>query len=241
MSEGKQISAGKTTPARADRRLEGTDIGKRIQQVRGTRSRDEFAEAMGVHKITLGRYERGERLPDAEFLARICTACGVSPSWLLLGEEPMSRNAMREPRAAYDAGEFVVPPREGHAQPDGQTPLRSPQLVDDLAFRREWLASALQVDAPDLVVVHTSSDAMEPTIRTGDLLAVDTAQRQVGQDAIYVIRQDEALVPRRIQKSHDGSLHLRCDNNAYADQVIAPGSAAELSIVGRVVWYGRKI
>lgn len=48
-------------------------------------NQEEFAKIIGVHRNTVGRYERGETLPDLETCAKICTIFGVSPEWLLLG------------------------------------------------------------------------------------------------------------------------------------------------------------
>jgi transcriptional regulator with XRE-family HTH domain len=64
-------------------------IGKRIQTVRGDVSREDFAAVLGIHAQTLGRYERGERLPDSDFVKAVCEKYGVNPAWLLLGEGEM--------------------------------------------------------------------------------------------------------------------------------------------------------
>lgn len=42
-----------------------------------------FAEKAGIARQTLVAYKNGDRLPDAEMLRRLCTACGVSADWLL--------------------------------------------------------------------------------------------------------------------------------------------------------------
>lgn len=48
--------------------------------------------------MTLIRYERGEREPDAGVLAGICLVCGVTADWLLFGqgEGPSSTTATTE-------------------------------------------------------------------------------------------------------------------------------------------------
>jgi transcriptional regulator with XRE-family HTH domain len=66
-----------------------TGIGERIQRVRGQKSRDVFAAEVGVAKMTLQRYEHGEREPDAKFLIAMRKRYEISPLWLLTGEGPM--------------------------------------------------------------------------------------------------------------------------------------------------------
>lgn len=61
------------------------EIGQRIVELRGERGQKDFAEALGVHKNTLSRYERGERSPDSEFLVRL-TRLGYNPTWVLIGD-----------------------------------------------------------------------------------------------------------------------------------------------------------
>lgn len=70
--------------------VEGTfrmenEIGRRIEEVRGTCTQAEFATQLGVHKNTIGRIERGERTPDAEFLRALYRGCGINPTWVLTG------------------------------------------------------------------------------------------------------------------------------------------------------------
>lgn len=65
-----------------------TEIGSRIAEVRGTTKQGEFATKIGVHKNTVGRIERGEYTPDGDFLQALYQEFGVSPTWVLTGQEP---------------------------------------------------------------------------------------------------------------------------------------------------------
>lgn len=62
-----------------------TSVGSRIRAARGSRSQRTLAVALGLSPMTLIRYERGEREPDATVLAGICHLCGVTADWLLFG------------------------------------------------------------------------------------------------------------------------------------------------------------
>ena len=64
-------------------------IGGRLRLARGSLSQKEFAKLFGVVTNTISRYERGERTPDADFIAQLSELMGVNPRWLILGEEPM--------------------------------------------------------------------------------------------------------------------------------------------------------
>ena len=54
-------------------------IGERLKLVRGSASQTDYANLFGVTTNTIGRYERGERTPDAEFIFALCKETGVNP------------------------------------------------------------------------------------------------------------------------------------------------------------------
>jgi len=82
---------------------------------------------------------------------------------------------------------------------------------------------------------------MEPTIRDGDLLLVDTSQKDVVEDGIYVLHLNNHLLAKRLQRLHDGSIRISSDNPAYAEEVVTSGELSTLDIIGRAVWSGRRI
>lgn len=62
-------------------------IGGRLTYVRGSKSQAEFADEAGIHKNTLGNYERAEREMGALPLIRL-VRLGWNANWLLTGEGP---------------------------------------------------------------------------------------------------------------------------------------------------------
>lgn len=212
------------------------DIGERIRLVRENQSRDEFSATVGVSRNTLMRYERGERRPDADFLRRVCEHYPVDPAWLLLGqaeadhpipavEDPFSEDFALVPL-------YSVEVSAGHgAAIDQERPAAR------LAFRRDWLKE-IGLQENKIATVTASGDSMEPTIHDGDVLLLDTTQRQVIKDAIYVVRQDRLLYVKRLQRLYDGSIRIGSDNPAYTHEIVPKRDLPFLEIIGRVVWSG---
>ena len=63
----------------------------------------EFASKLGIHKNTIGKWERGESVPDANNLAKILnTYPWVDPAWLLTGEGEMRREVTETPSWVQD-------------------------------------------------------------------------------------------------------------------------------------------
>jgi transcriptional regulator with XRE-family HTH domain len=75
------------------------DIGERIKEIRGTATQEEFAGKLGVHKNTISRWERGERIPDANNLARILEVYQeINPAWLITGAGEIKRRQVEATR-----------------------------------------------------------------------------------------------------------------------------------------------
>jgi len=65
-----------------------TKIGERLALIRGDRSQASFAAEIGIHKNSLGNYERGNRTPDSTVLEKLMQA-GYNANWVISGEGSM--------------------------------------------------------------------------------------------------------------------------------------------------------
>lgn len=65
--------------------LDPKAIGARIREVRGGATQQQFAALLDVGRVSVARYETGERTPDAEFIVRLWLRCDIDPMWLLIG------------------------------------------------------------------------------------------------------------------------------------------------------------
>lgn len=58
-------------------------FAERFSKLRGDESQKDFAARIGISRPTVGFYENGDRLPQADVLKQIAERCGVSTDWLL--------------------------------------------------------------------------------------------------------------------------------------------------------------
>ncbi|AKH39462.1 hypothetical protein AAW31_04760 [Nitrosomonas communis] len=119
--------------------------------------------------------------------------------------------------------------------------IHSEQIVDHLAFRADWVKNTLGVTEKDLVLISVKGDSMEPTIGNEDLILVNIQEHRIEENAIYVLQHDGALLVKRIQRKMDGSVIIKSDNLLYEQEVLDSSKAEALRVLGRVVWFGRKI
>jgi len=111
------------------------------------------------------------------------------------------------------------------AVPDGEG------AIGSFRFSHRWLRD--QGLRPDrLSAIAVRGDSMEPTLREGDEILVDTARRSP-RDGIHVVRLDGALLVKRLDTSRAGRIALLSDNPAYRPIDCAPD---EVDVIGKVVW-----
>jgi len=74
------------------------ELFERIKIIRGFLKQEEFASKLGVSKVTVGRWERGERVPDAQDLYKITVVFPeFNPTWILTGEGEMKKISIFSP------------------------------------------------------------------------------------------------------------------------------------------------
>ena len=139
------------------------------------------------------------------------------------------------------ANEFAMIPgyniqvSAGHGAINGEE-----QPTRYLAFRKKWLKYR-GFNEKDLVVVFAKGDSMEPTITNNNSLLILTKIESIQDGGIYVIRQDDTLLVKRVQRLLDGNLKLISDNTAYEPMVLTKDSFESLDVVGQVVWIAKDI
>lgn len=83
-------------------------VGSRMRFLRGTVSQDEFASHLGVHKETIGKYERDKISPGADVLTRLRLERQVDINWLLTGDGSAFANSTADIDADALAGALTA-------------------------------------------------------------------------------------------------------------------------------------
>lgn len=131
-------------------------IGARLARIRGQRSQADFAPLIGIHKNTVGTYERGEREIGAEVLARLAEL-GWNPLWLLTGHGPERIPEGVERGAVVDRAQALVGDEQADARVRaredgyftgvraGQDAQKTASQSQSHALRRDVLKVAVQL------------------------------------------------------------------------------------------------
>jgi phage repressor protein C with HTH and peptisase S24 domain len=214
--------------------------------VRHWPSADRLARAMGVSPSAFRKWLKGEAEPSRERLVALADVAKVSIGWLARGEgpEPSFSGPGRRGESTNDGDQepqvepsrFVMFPGNGAPQPNGPVDASKAAEPAFIAFHNDWIRDSLRIDPHVLAMVIASGSAMTPTIRDGDLLLVDTSDKQLRCDGIYAFDLGGYPVVRRVHRLHDGGVALLTDNRRYTQDVVSPDGVRAMSPIGRVVW-----
>jgi phage repressor protein C with HTH and peptisase S24 domain len=115
------------------------------------------------------------------------------------------------------------------------------EAFSHVAFDKQWLRRLCSSRSEDLSIILVEGDSMAPTLTDGDEIMVDRGDAAARiRDGIYVLRRDDELLVKRVAASPASRrITLKSDNPAYPTWPDL--DLAHLTIIGRVVWAGRKV
>jgi phage repressor protein C with HTH and peptisase S24 domain len=215
-------------------RLRNPGFHARLKQLVGAERPYTWADRIGISKGAFTRIWKEGTVPTSELILRIRAATGVSLDWLLTGEGTAGSPAYRA------ADDLILVQMHKATGARRRSPQRASRHREDyVALRREWIVQRLRANPDDLAFVTVKEESMAPTLANGDLALVDCGARTVDEDGIYVFQQDASLRIRRVQRLDGNRFQALSDNPRYLPFTFR--LTARFSIVGRVVWVGKRI
>lgn len=224
----------------------GSSLGQLLRAARGSQPAAALANFLGISERTLSNYELGKSLPKADLLFRFSEATGAPYVDLLRAALAASgitgirvTEVLKRGRLPKSITGAVMVPRldlAAAAKENWPDYSEDAELIDvPLSVLRRMAGG----DVSRLRLLAAEGDAMEPTIRDGDLLLVDTAARDVVAAGIYVLATNGEASVKRLERLPDGGLWVKSDNGAYPERTLPASHAARATIAGRVraVWH----
>lgn len=202
-------------------------------RIREARLHKEFDQAKLAAKIdvatrTLQRWEKGEQVPDSNYLMRIAKATGVSPHWLLTGDGLMfargtDAKILPFPTQRYKKVELI------------SLPLLSsvPAGAPGLTFHPDYVERYITVDNVNdasAFALEVKGNSMAPRIEDGDIIVVSPKFETRSGD-ICVVRVGDEDTVKRI-KIEDHLIYLIPLNPEYEPMAV---KKKDITFMWRVV------
>ncbi|MFH0988670.1 MAG: XRE family transcriptional regulator [bacterium] len=206
-------------------------LAQRIRQARLAKELDQakLAAKVDVATRTVQRWEKGEQVPDSNYLMRIAKTTGVTPHWLLTGEGEMylksqpETNVIPLPTGRYRKVDLVTLPLLS------SVPGGAPSLI----FHPDYVEKYITVDDindSSAFALEVKGNSMAPRIEDGDIIVVSPKFDARSGDICVVRVNDEDTVKR--VKIEEHYLHLIPLNPEYEPMVV---KKRDVSFIWRVV------
>ncbi len=217
---------------------------ERIKKATRTRTQIELAEVLGIRQSSISDAKRRQSIP-ADWLIKLYRKLGLNPDWVLDGGLPVY---LRHCETQVPEAELGVYP-----DPQGSGLSRSrlvPAYASGGAFEQGRFVSqaTFQVSIPEsrwassLLLIVNQGSGMEPIIRRGALVGVDTDQtRPTAGDVAAVYHAQQGVYFRRIFFDPEDNVYiLRAEDGPHPEQVI-PADAPDQPFVGKVAWVWQEL
>jgi phage repressor protein C with HTH and peptisase S24 domain len=202
-------------------------------------SQTELAERVGTTLNMLGKLERGDRSLDQAWLDKIGGALNVPPHELIapdIAEKKLAPVAVLAP----DVEDVVYIQKLDLSLSMGPgTHIDDWVEAEPVPFGLDFIRTVTRTSSDRLKLVTGIGDSMYPTLNWGDVILIDTTERQLArQDAVYWIDLYGAAGLKRLRTVGPGRVLVVSDNPNVPDQEV---DAADLRIQGRAIWLARGI
>lgn len=226
-------------------------LGKRIAYVMDLKgiSRQLMAEKLATSTMAIGNIINDKVLKPRN-LTEIAELLGVDYKWLRDGGN-FEDSVMADPSAIQSelqgdlvSSEFGALHKHRIDYYDvraaaGLTGFENsdyPEIISSLYLTDEGMAQLVGKKSSDgICLVNVPTDSMEPTIRKGDIVFLDTKVNAYSGDGIYAFAIDGALFIKRIQKMIGGGYRMISDNEIYPPEQISDDVCENAQFIGRFI------
>ncbi len=206
----------------------------RIRQARTEKALDQgrLAAKLDVATRTVQRWEKGDQVPDSNYLMRLAKITGVAPHWLLTGDGPMFPQDLPE-------GKILPLPTSRYKKVDLVTlPLLSsvPGGAPSLIFHPDYVEKHITVDDvhdTSAFALEVKGNSMAPKIEDGDIIVVSPRFDPRSGDICVVRVNDEDTVKR--VKIEDQLIYLIPLNPEYEPMAVKKKDVSFLWKVVKVI------
>nr|DAD68291.1 MAG TPA: repressor protein CI [Podoviridae sp. ct4s49] len=220
-------------------------LGERINWAMNQRQleRKDLAKKLRVSTMAIGDLINNKTKKPRNIL-ELAEILGVDAKWLQSGE-----GELPEISTALSTSELIDTQHDGrHKHRIDYLDVRAaagltgfensdyPEVISSLYLTDEGMLQIIgKKNANGICIVNVPTDSMEPTIRKGDLVFIDTKINAYNGDGIYAFTIDGALFIKRIQKMIGGGYRMISDNEIYPPEVISDEVCQTAKFIGRFI------
>lgn len=208
------------------------EISKRVRQAIAEcdLSMSEIARRLGISPQSVRAWKIGKTVPSIDRLNALASATGKSLAWLQGNKETADTDIPDEDIVSIPM--FDVSASAG----PGIEAFTGDQVIRRVDVTVQWLKTNVNCSSiSNLTLITVSGDSMEPTLKDGDVIFVDTGVTIFRSDSIYVARINGEIFVKRFQKKPNGHLMMISDNERYETFELSQND--DVALIGRVCFH----
>lgn len=214
---------------------------ERIKLATRTRTQIELANVLNIRQSSISDAKRRNSIPS-DWCIKLFERYGLNPDWIKKGQGPMYLKT--------EAGYLKADVEEAPAAKEENTPYANANTKNALVSvfsMLAWdggalktldkIALPLTLTGPSIVTFRLDSTSMEPLLRKGAYIGVDTSQRQIVSGELYavVLPHGGIAVSHVFPCSAGRNFSLKVENPQHPEMTM-PAETFDENVVGRVVW-----
>lgn len=225
------------------------EVFERVKLATNTRTQMELAEVLDIRQSSISDAKRRNSVP-ADWYMKLFEHLGLNPLWLKHGTGPMylrteqgypASEAQGQPLSLHEsAAQYNEPDARGvivpvYSRQEAYNPLQPAASIGKLNIPMSFAH-------PGLYVIRFDASSMEPFVKKGAYVGLDTTQHSVVSGELYGINMPhEGVVIKRVYvDAPNNSLVLKSENPAHPS-ITLPISEQHNNIVGLVGWILQKM
>ncbi len=225
------------------------EIFERIKLATCTRTQIELANVLDIRQSSISDAKRRNSIPS-DWCLKLFDRFGLNPDWIKKGTEPMylrteTGYAPVDPELPMttmeDASLYSDPNAKNvvlsvfSMQPARETAGQEPEKIGFKLMGK--LSVPLSLAGEGIQVFQLDSTSMEPHLRKGAHVGVDTTQKQVVSGELYAVHLPyEGIGIKRVFPDIAKDLAILRAENPQHPEITLPLEALGHAILGRVVW-----
>lgn len=207
-------------------------------------TKTDMAKRLGMSCSTYTHYEYRFKepylpVPVAEKIATALSGTGISRA------EVMDLAGITEPQRVENgvmapASTKLVPVYDVASSAGPGALVGYESIAYSMAFPHGYLQKLTRSNPRNLAIISVKGDSMVPTLMDDDVVMIDTTKTSVSFDGLFVFRFGDALHIKRVTRGNSRDTIIAIsDNRTLYDPI--EYRMNDVDVIGRVIWYGRKV
>lgn len=198
-------------------------------------SQNKLAILLGINRAGITQAKKKGTVPE-KWILELYRKYGINPDWIETGKGKMF---IAERHGSAIVPKYKSAPYVKARLCAGDGSFEVDETIRDYwMFRADWLNR--KGSASHMILIDIHGNSMEPELKQGDTVMIDTSQKDILAGSIYAVGIDDTIMVKRIEK-HPGKIVLRSDNKDYEPVYLKRNEMDSFRIIGKVVWISRDV